>query len=439
MKRLAALATLFISITPLILNAASGEHRGYLIKLKNSRATGGMPSGMSGGIQLLSNLGIHASNSIPKLQIIQTDKNPFEMTLTSGEKEALNEMVEYVEPNYLRRVVVGPPVQASEIQDSFNMKLINAPDAWKVSTGTKNTIVAVSDTGVWHHSELEPNYWYNQGEMGLDAKGKDKKKNKIDDDGNGFVDDYAGWDWTGGGTNTSTDSMYHGTHVSGILGAKGGNNQGITGVSWDVSIMSVKFIDRDGSGSDINAIKSLIYAADNGARAVNCSWGGSDPTKALQDAIAYLQTKGVLVVAASGNDAENTDKHPHYPSALPNENIISVASVDNLKGDLSFFSNWGFETVDIGAPGYNIYSTWNPTYSSAHQVWFYTISGTSMAAPHVTGAIALMYSVNPDLNWRQVKDILMSTVTKAPKLKGKIASEGMMNVGAAVRAAAALK
>lgn len=433
MKRLAGL----ITILPLILNASSHDHRGYLIKFKNSRAL----TSMSSGMKVFSNLGIQTRDSIPKLKIIETDKNPFEMNLTSGERQVLQEIVEYVEPNYIRRVVVAPfapPVEVKEITDSYNMTLINAPDAWTVATGTKNSIVAVSDTGIWHHADLEPNYWYNQGETGTDSNGKDKRKNKIDDDGNGFVDDYAGWDWTSN-SNSSTDSMYHGTHVSGILGAKGGNKEGIAGVSWDVSIMSVKFLDRDGSGSDTNAIKTLIYAADNGARAVNCSWGGSDPTRALQDAIAYLQTKGVIVVAAAGNDAEDTDKHPHYPSALENENIISVASVDNLKGQLSFFSNWGANSVDIGAPGYNIYSTWNPTYSSLYQYWFYTISGTSMAAPHVTGAIALMYSVNPKLNWRQVKDILMSTATKAPKLKGKIASEGILNVGAAVRAAASLK
>ncbi len=411
-------------------SAQSSPHKGYLVKLRKPFS--------SSQRNLFKDLNIKVESKIPELRLVQTDVSPFDIDLTAADRILLNTLIEYVEPNHYVKTFEDIMGESSNNRAPlFNMALINAPDAWEVTTGSRDVIVAISDTGVWEHPDLVDNLWYNTAERGKDKNGKNKSKNKIDEDSNGFIDDYMGWDFNGK-SNLAADSMYHGTHVAGIVGAVGDNKLGLAGVAWQTRLLSAKFLDRSGSGYDADGIRSLIYAADNGARVVNCSWGGNDGSKALYDAIEYLKNKNVLVVAAAGNSNEDTDKYPQYPSALDNENIISVASIDDKKGRLSWFSNWGAKTVDIAAPGNNIYSTWNPTYQSASG-FYNTISGTSMAAPHVTGAIALIYSVNPNLKWNEVKDIILFTAYKAPKLKGKVLTEAILDVGAAVRAAQALK
>jgi subtilisin family serine protease len=422
MQFLAALAMGFF----ITVSANAKPHDGYLVKFKKD--VGSM------GERILSGIGVKIEAKYPQIKLIKTKINPLKADLTIADRFLLTSMIEYVEPNFRVKAINSD----QELGPLFNHKLINAPGAWEITKGSKSVIVAISDTGIWTHPDLKDNFWMNAGEIGLDAKGKDKAKNKIDDDGNGFVDDSLGWNFA---TNTKNpvDNHYHGTHVAGIVGAVGANEMGIEGVNWSVSLMSVKFLDMDGSGTTEGGIGTILYAADHGAKVVNCSWGGDGYTQSLVDAIDYAKSKGVLIVAAAGNDSADADKYPLYPAAYENENIISVASINDIKGTLSGFSNWGIKSVDIAAPGNSIYSTFNPTYSQLHRDFFQTLSGTSMAAPHVAGVIALMYSVNPDLKWNEVKDIIMSTGVKPAKLKGKILSESIVDAGAAVAKASSLR
>lgn len=430
MKLLATLviATSFFSTTHIFANTKKMEAKnGYLVKLKNNIR--------SQDVKLLSTLGIRVKDQISQLNLLVVDKNPLNTVQASADRHLLNTLIEYVEPNHTAKAITNPSDSAgAEHQNLFNYKLVNAMTAWEITKGSHDVIIGVSDSGVWDHGDLRANVWTNQGEIGTDSNGKDKSKNKIDDDGNGFVDDWRGWDWVVG-SNKTTDSMYHGTHVAGTIGAVGGNKTGITGVAWKVSLMPLKFLDRDGSGTYAGGIGTLVYGADNGAKAINCSWGGTEYSRALHDAVEYAKSKGVLIVAAAGNSSENSDKKPLYPAAYDSQNVISVASVYDKSGRLSGFSNWGPTSVDIAAPGDNIYSTWNPEYSTLLRYFFYDISGTSMAAPHVSGAVALMYSANPNLNWAKTKDLILTNGLKAPKLKGKILSEAILDVGAAVKAA----
>lgn len=422
MKTLAVLAAvlfLFLSHPA----RASASH-GYIVKFRKSVNIE--------NLNLLSDLGIKIKSRIAQLKMVHTDINPLELNLTVADRIALMTIIEYVEPNFTAHKL---ETVESEIRNLKNYELVKAPAAWEVTTGSRDIVVAVSDTGIWEHPDLKDNVWFNSGEMGLDSKGKDKRKNKVDDDGNGYVDDYRGWDFIGKGGNNTTDSMYHGTHVSGTIGAVGGNNLGMVGMAWAVRLMAVKFIDRDGSGTYLGGINTLIYAADQGARVINCSWGGDEYSQALKDAIEYVKMKNVLIIAAAGNDGVDTDKKPMYPAAYDSENIVSVASVYDSKGSLSSFSNYGIKSVDIAAPGEGIWSTFNPTYSTIHTVFFEYLSGTSMASPHVSGAAALALSANPNLKWNELKDLILSTGQKLPKLKGKILSESLLDAGTLVQEA----
>lgn len=406
-------------------SADAATSSGYLVKFKKDVS--------SMGQRILAGAGIKIEARYPQLKLIRTDVNPFESDLTVADRFLLRSMIEYVEPNFRAKTVSTQ----GDLWKLFNYKMINAPVAWETTKGSKDVIVAVSDTGIWIHPDLKDNFWVNQGESGKDANGVDKSKNKIDDDGNGFIDDTRGWNFV---TNTKNpiDDMYHGTHVAGTIGAVGNNDLGITGVNWSTSLMAVKFLDKFGSGTYEGGIATILYAVDNGAKVVNCSWGGDGYSKALKDAVEYAKEKGVLIVAAAGNDRQDADKNPLFPAAYDNENIISVASIDDNKGNLSPFSNWGPKSVDIAAPGNRIYSTFNPTYSTLHATYYEYLSGTSMAAPHVSGVIALLYAANPNLKWNEVKDILLSTGFKAAKLKGKILSEAILDAGSAVARAKVL-
>jgi hypothetical protein len=287
---------------------------------------------------------------------------------------------------------------------------INAPEAWDIETGTDSIIVAVIDTGVdYTHPDLSDNMWVNEAE--LDGR------SGVDDDGNGYIDDIYGYDFVNN-DGDPRDDHYHGTHCAGTIGAVGNNAQGVAGVCWAVKIMAVKFLDSGGSGTTANAIASVQYATDMGARVMSNSWGGGAYDQGLKDAIDAAGRAGIIFVAAAGNDGVNTDTSPHYPSAYNSENIISVMATDKYDAKASF-SSYGLVTVDLGAPGVDILSC-EPgnTYG--------LLSGTSMAAPHVSGACALLLSVNPGLEYKQVKDILIQTVDTT--LPGRCVSNGRMNL-----------
>ncbi|MGE3972887.1 MAG: S8 family peptidase [Bdellovibrionales bacterium] len=436
MNRLGMLAASFLFLTFTInTHATSLEHRGYLIKLKNTVSAMSTKS-------FINSLGVEVESEIPELQVLVSNKNPLVVTKNSPLASELSQLIEYVEPNYVVRAgelefdptFLPPPYPSTGM---WGLDAIKVQEAWEITRGSRDITVAISDTGMWTHGDLMKNFWKNPGEMGLDTNGNNKAINKIDDDQNGFIDDVRGWNFEGN-INNPIDTHYHGTHVGGTVGAVGDdNNSGISGVSGLVSLIDTKFLDRDGSGTIDNGIKTVLYAARMGAKAVNCSWGGDGYSQTFYDAIEYAKNKGTIVVTAAGNSSSDNDKTPSYPASYNNENIISVAALDSNKQNLTWFSSKGATTVDIAAPGIHIYSTYNPTHSQLRRYYYEHLAGTSMAAPHVTGTIALMYSANPQLNWKQVKDIILATAIKAPKLEGKVLTGGYLNTGAAVKAATA--
>ena len=292
---------------------------------------------------------------------------------------------------------------------------IDAPEAWDIETGNPNTVIGVLDTGVdYNHPDLVDNIWTNPGETAGDG---------IDNDSNGYIDDVRGWDFAYNDNNPS-DVQGHGTHVSGTIAAKGNNSVGVTGVAWDAKIMPLKFLDDGGSGYISDAILALNYATAKGVKITNNSWGGGGYSQGLYDAINTAGQQGALFIAAAGNESQNTDITPAYPASYNLSNIISVASTTHTDA-LSGFSNYGLTSVDLGAPGSNIYST-IPGGNYA------TYSGTSMASPHVSGGAALVWSQNPTWTAQEVKNQLLQTTDPISALIGRTVSGGRLNINTAL-------
>lgn len=317
-----------------------------------------------------------------------------------------NPGVEYVEPNYpLRIFAVEPaPVFPNDFEFSKLYGLhnagqnngrtnadVNAPEAWAISTGSKAVIVAIVDTGIdYFHEDLRDNIWINPREV---------PGNGLDDDGNGYVDDNLGYDFVSG-DNDPFDDNQHGTHVAGTVGAKGNNGLGTAGLCWEVSLMAVKAFDENGNATVADAIAGIRYAVQNGARIINASWGLDEKSRSLEEAALYAADAGVLMVAAAGNMRREL---PTYPASF--ETVVSVGATDerDLRTD---FSNFG-PSVDLAAPGGNILSTF-PEHS------YGVLSGTSMAAPLVSGTAALVLSRHPELRRQDLYDILINSVDPIP-------------------------
>ncbi len=368
--------------------------------------------------------GIGITNSIPQLNVVVLKSDNI------AELKNYYSDVQYVYESKPVHIYASTQF-SSEVNGLWGMMAINVLQAWTRTKGA-GVIVAVSDTGVTtSHIDLSSRMRANPGETGIDVNGKDRSKNKLDDDQNGYVDDKYGWDFVANAPAT-LDNHYHGTHVAGTIAAIE-NNGGVVGTAPDAKIMSSAFLDSAGSGTDVNGAKSIIYAADNGAKIINCSWGGEGTAPVIFDAIAYAQQKGVLVVAAAGNDGTNTDQSPHSPSAENLDNIISVGATFSSNGGKASFSNYGILTVDIAAPGDQIRSTGN--YLKRFDQMYMFLSGTSMAAPHVSGVAALVWSARPDFTWRQVKDIILSSAKVVKSWTGKSATGGILQADKAVELA----
>ena len=300
---------------------------------------------------------------------------------------------------------------------------IDAKEAWAVETGSDDVVVGVIDTGVdFGHPDLAPNMWINAGE---DCAGC--RSNGIDDDGNGYVDDWRGWDFVNDDNNPFDDNG-HGTHTAGTIGAAGNNGLGISGVNWNVSLMALKFLSASGTGSTADAVSAILYASAEGADLTNNSWGGEDYSQALHDAVAAADASGSLFVAAAGNSFTDTDTEPNYPSSLELPNVVSVGATDAFDRR-AWFSNYGRRTVDLSAPGTSIYSTW-PGGSYRHQ------DGTSMAAPHVAGAAALAKAAFPASTAVGLKALLLRTVDPKTALDAASSTGGRLNASSAVRCSA---
>ena len=287
---------------------------------------------------------------------------------------------------------------------------IDSPEAWNLQTGSSDTVIGVIDTGVdYTHPDLDDNMWTNPGEI---------RDNGIDDDGNGFVDDFFGYDFANDDGDPFDDNS-HGTHVAGTIAAEGNNGTGVSGSSWDGQIMGLKFLSAGGSGFTFNAIQAVEYATMMGADLTNNSWGGGGFSQGLEDAIAAAGEANQLFVASAGNDSQNTDISPQYPAAYDLDNIISVAATDD-NDNLAGFSNFGSETVDLGAPGVDTLST-----IPGDDYGFK--SGTSMASPHVAGVVSLLLAEDPSLTPEEAKEIILAGVDPVADLEGNTASGGRLN------------
>lgn len=297
---------------------------------------------------------------------------------------------------------------------------IDAPEAWDIQYDASSVVVAVIDTGVdYTHPDLAANIWTNSGEIA---------GNGIDDDNNGYIDDVHGYSFSEYTTDPMDDNG-HGTHCSGTIGAVGNNSIGITGVAWNVQIMPVKILDAYGYGYMSEAINGILYAADNGAKVANNSYGFTYPDSVyadmtlapLKDVLVAANDVGMLMAVAAGNDGFNFDSgYFHVPANIPLPNILSVAATD-YNDELADFSNYGSHGADLAAPGVNIYST-----LPGNEYGFY--SGTSMATPHVTGAAALLLAKRPDLTPAEVRTVLMQSSDQVSALQGKVKSNGRLNI-----------
>jgi subtilisin family serine protease len=372
----------------------------------------------------------HAADLLPGLRLARVAP---EDTLKTVEALRQQPDVLDAEPNYIMKADVTPNDPLSNQQYAIN--LMGLPQAWDTrtgSTGPDRIVIGVIDQGIdFNHPDLAANIWNNPAEIA---------GNGVDDDGNGFVDDVRGFNFVNNNGTIFSGSANedHATHVSGIAGAVGNNGTGITGVNWSVGLMSLKFLDQNGFGDTLDAIDAINYAKTmrdlwvstnhaKGAnvRVLNASFGGGLFSQQFLNAINAANTSGILFVAAAGNVDNgtlipNNDLIPHFPSSFDAPNIIGVAA-SNQADTLPNFSHFGATSVDIAAPGVGIISTTpNNTYS--------TFDGTSMAAPQVSGAAALLWAQNQNLTVQQVKNLLLANGNIVPGVADKVFSQRRLNV-----------
>lgn len=344
--------------------------------------------------------------------------------------------VETVQPNYYYHLLATPNDPQFTASGMYGLGKISAPAAWDLSTGSSSVVVADIDTGLrYTHQDLAANTWVNSGEIA---------GNGVDDDGNGFIDDVYGWDFFYNDSNPYDDAGGHGTHTAGTIGAVGNNLLNVTGVNWSVKIMPIKIYSPNGTDSTssmlVNAYAYIRMMKLRGVniRATNNSYGDCGEAcgydQATKDGIDAMGNAGIVSVFAAGNDSQNVDSFPAggnpspgYPVRYTSPSIIGVAS-STSSDSKSGFSNWGTASIDLAAPGSGILSTYNSSDTATT-----SMSGTSMATPHVTGAVALLAAYHPELSAASLKATILNTVDVLPSWATYVKTSGRLNVFSALQ------
>lgn len=400
--------------------AVDGE---FIIKFSPSKRTAASPNERR---VARSTLGVEVlrTNFVSGSQLVRVRQNR-KMNHAYAKELLASGIVDYIEPNFVVSTFQTSPndEEFSELWGMDNQGQtggtqdvdIDAPEAWDLFTGSEEVVVGVVDTGVnYTHPDLAGVMWQNPFEV---------PGNGIDDDGNGVVDDIHGYSSTSD-TGDPMDENGHGTHCAGTIGASGNNALGVAGVNWNVRIMALQFLDGSGFGSTQGAIEVIEYAISMKNRGVNLrvlsnSWGGGGHSQALEDVIEEAEAAGILFVAAAGNDGRDNDSEGTYPANYDIDNVLSVAAVDH-DGNLASFSNYGASSVDVAAPGVDILSTsLGESYRS--------LSGTSMATPHVSGIAALLLGREPTLSLSDLRQRITQTVKLLPSLDGLTVSPGIVS------------
>ncbi|MCE9615013.1 MAG: S8 family serine peptidase [Lentisphaerae bacterium] len=379
------------------------------------------PAQVSGVAQALGTSVVRSYQMVPVHLVKVSDGSTLEQKLS---ELRANPNVSYAEPNY--KIKGSRTPNDPSLTRQWGMQNtgqtggtpdadVDAPTAWDRGTGSREVTVAVLDSGVsYTHNDLAANIWTNEGEIA---------GNNLDDDGDGYVDDVYGYDFFNN-DGDPVDDFGHGTHVAGIIAAQGDNGIGVVGMNWRAQIMGLKFIGAANYGTMDGAVAAIDFAISKGVRISNNSWGAYGFSQALYDAIAMARARNHLFVAAAGNEGVNIDEYPEIPAGYDLDNILSVAASDH-NDQLASFSNYGLKNVDIAAPGVSIYSTMlNNSFGN--------MSGTSMAAPHVTGAAALLLSLYPNISYESLKLTLLNSADEIDAFSGLMQTGGRLNTGAAV-------
>lgn len=419
------------ALSPKRLKSVKAEYKAgeVIVKLKPSQARSFLSRKSTFGVKVKELMNLKSGNIV----VLKTQNKSIINLL---DKLNNDPSVEYAEPNYLYRAIGyknpkntqdpkfgdlwglinrGNNEPAGSRGNSAPTGIagidINAINAWKITKGSKKVKIAVIDTGVdYNHPDLKSNMWTNTAEL--------NGKPGVDDDGNGYIDDIHGYDFANN-DGDPMDGNGHGTHCAGTIAAEHNNNIGIAGVMADVSIVGVKFLTDEGSGSTADAIKSIEYATKLNVDIMSNSWGGGGYSQALKDVIEDAKDAGIVFTAAAGNSASNNDIEPHYPSNYNVDNVISVAA-NNYNNNLAFFSCYGAKTVHVTAPGRNILST---TPNNTYDVY----SGTSMATPHVSGVIGLYIAEHGRKDVSKIRDELMKSSVYSRAYSKKIVSKGRVD------------
>ena len=372
-------------------------------------------------------------NGLQVKETIQSKKGTLYRVTTNGQKSlgslisklSDNKDIKFAEPNYIYSIQNAPNDPRFGELWGLNNTGDNDPSrtpgtagadiaafkTWEVEKGSKDITIAVIDTGVdYTHPDLAANMWQNEAEL--------NGEEGVDDDGNGYVDDIYGYDFANN-DGDPMDGHSHGTHCAGTIGAVHDNEIGVSGVMADVSIVAIKFLTDRGSGTTANAVKAIQYATKLNVDLMSNSWGGGGFSQALYDAIEEASEAGIVFTAAAGNSRSNNDQRPHYPSNYQIPNVISVAA-HTAQDTLASFSCYGEKTVHVAAPGHKILST---TKKGGYAVY----SGTSMATPHVSGAIGLLLSKEGRLDHEVLRERLMGTSEPIKSYRSKTISGGRLN------------